>query len=164
MYFKKRTFMAGLITLMILCSKTYSKEYHVYISPGITFGWNFGNKFTVTPKLGVGIFKYENGQLRFFNLTYGVNNGPGKRVAKPSFESIHFLEVQGGSNFAGGGVGIAILKSGNETHYCPKLTAFGGLGFFLNMDMTITPNGLNTNLGIQPNIPIPLERPNFSSD
>ncbi|MGE5458412.1 MAG: hypothetical protein ACM3RX_08660 [Methanococcaceae archaeon] len=158
MLIKKDTILFTVIIFLLIGSKIYSEDHYTrYLSPGITFGWNFGNGFAITPKIGLGVFNEDGGT--YYNMTYGFNFCPGKNYENSDFHSYHFVEFEIGSipKCSGGGLGIAFWTSNNKTQICPKLTAFIGLIFFVNMDVVITDNGINANLGLQPNIPFPIE-------
>lgn len=139
-----------------MVSPVQSRDRAFYFSPGITFGWNIGNGFSVTPKISFGIINETT--YTYYNITYGCNFAPQKRADSFNYKYYHFIEAEGGSiiSYCGGGAGIALLKSGDETYLGPKITAFAGIGVFANMDIIVTKNGINANIGLQPNLPIPM--------
>lgn len=147
--------------LFVFCPRVKAQDYRLYVSPGITFGWNFGNGFTYTPKVSLGVFEGDNGL--YFSVTYGYNYGSRGKDKNFNFDNYHFIEVGGGkmNAFSGGALGIAFYKSHNEMQYSPKISVYTGLVLFMNMDMVFTKDGVNTNLGLQPNLPIPLQDPHI---
>ena len=152
-----------IITFMACFSFLFS-DFIPYISPGLSFGWDFRNGLTLSPKISIGIVAGND----FYNLTYGWNF-PAFRNYKESYENHKYLQFQvgifGGEFFGdkhvplyfGGGIGYIYYKQDDLFIYAPKITAFSGFWTFLKTDFILLNKKVFVpNLGIQPVFPIPL--------
>ena len=71
------------IIAFIACFAFLLSDFIPYLSPGFSFGWDFRNGLTLSPKISIGIVDEND----FYNLTYGWNfpafrNYKGERYIK----------------------------------------------------------------------------------
>ena len=128
-----------------------------YLSPGITFSFNFDGYFIVSPKISIGFV--ENGS--FYNITYG-KSWSSDTSAYPHY----FIEFQSGAIstqlkygkqnlFVGGGVGVTIPSAKTNHNPSFRITIFSGFMYFLNATFLLS-DPFQSEIGGQVVLPIPL--------
>jgi hypothetical protein len=151
----KRT-IAFCIILLSICQIAESQV--PYVSPGLGFFWDFAGHFILSPKLSVGVL--QNGI--FYNITVGRSSSSDEK-----YYPNYYVEVQCGKLtepmeyrktqlFYGGGIGLTIPASDNESNVSFRVSAFTGYFVFLNATILFREK-LQTEIGGQVVLPIPLK-------
>lgn len=138
--------------LFLLLSSFNNATDVIYISPGLTLGFNSNSKFMIGWKLSIG---YSEIDKNYYNITVGKQFALGKYPSSPN--ELLYIEIQGGKfnneAFAlGGGAGISYF----EDKFYPRVSASFGGGFFLNLDYTLFRNLVYG--GVESVLPIPINK------
>lgn len=148
---------AVFVWMFAIATPLLADDAITYFSPGVRFGYNFGEGPTIGVKISLGRFT-ENS---FYNITFGTNLPLGKKGNQP-FEKYNFLEIQGGmfSNppilSFGGGTGMAFFRNGKATIVAPKICAFKGLFAFATIDMVFLKEREINDFGFEFVLPVPI--------
>ena len=127
-----------IIISLLLSSRLVAQQY---VSPGINFGYAFGEGLSFKFKVSFGstIDTDKFGVDSFANITFGHGFIYNKDTP---FKSHTFYEVQFGTTllknepiFTGIGFGHAFFKYKNEDVVCPKYSIFTGFLAYANIDI-----------------------------
>jgi hypothetical protein len=152
MYLKSINYIIILILLFVVNS--FAFNILPYISPGIRIGWDFRNSVTFGPKISLGFAGIAHG---FYNITFG-----GRACFNSAVPNYSYCDLQMGfipdtmskrrdQVLFGTGIGIATYNK----HIMPHATVFAGSFLFATADF-IWDHRVNTDLGLQAVLPIPL--------
>ncbi len=148
---------AVFVWMFAIATPLLADDAITYISPGVRFGYNFGEGPTIGVKISLGSFYADS----FFNITLGTNFPVGNRVKKPH-EKYQFVELQAGTFknpiplCLGGGVGIAFSQIDEQPIIAPKISLFGGFLAFATMDMVFFKNNEIRDFGLEFVLPLPV--------
>lgn len=137
-----------LLLFVIIGGRLSAQENLIYISPGITFGWNSKGSFSISPKFSLGIASRAG---YYVNITFGAVGTLGRSPYRYAY-----IEFQGGSGryFSSVGAGIAFIHKNGNTEIAPKLSLSAGLLLYANCDIVFPGDSVNTNTGLQAVAPI----------
>lgn len=145
----------------------YHNLYSQYVSPGIRLGYDFNSHTTFELKVSLGVVA----DGKAFNVTIG------KKYALSNTESYlphNYLDLQFGDFtetigkrkaqlFYGGGIGVVFYKKEGVTHFHPGITTFAGFAFFATADFYLNESNIESDLGLQFVLPLPLGGVDFGS-
>jgi len=152
------------IFLLLFAEKSYSQ----YISPGVRIGYDFNSHTTIEWKVSVGFGLSESIANITLGKKYALNN-------KETYQAHNYLDFQllGLSDtigkrkthlFYGGGIGLVFYDKDGIHKYCPRVTTFAGFFLFTTLDLYLDDeNSVETDLGLQGVLPIPLVGVDFGS-
>lgn len=140
-----------LLFLFLSSGKLSAQEDLIYLSPGITLGWNSSGFFTFSPKLSLGVCNQDG---NYSNITFGIVG-----TAMQTINRYEYIELQVGSvrHYISGGAGIAFTHYDYNMKIVPKLSISAGFIIFANYDIAIRESSINSNFGLQAVAPIPLK-------
>lgn len=152
-----------IISFIILWQITLSAEVNqiIYLSPGLSISIDIKGNILFSPKISFGLYK----NMQFINITLGHVSSSSES------SSYYYIEPQIGAVskpleyrkiqiFYGLGLGIAFLDSNKNDNIAFRGSLFSGFGLFLNASFLIG-RELNTDLGIQAVLPIPLNKDGY---
>lgn len=130
-------------------------------SPGFSISLDIKGNVLFSPKISFGLYK----NMQFINITLGrvssCSEGSSYYYIEPQIGSLSKpLEYRKIQIFYGLGLGIAYLDDNKSDKIAFRGSLFTGFGLFLNASFLIG-RELNTDLGIQTVLPIPLNKDGY---
>jgi hypothetical protein len=147
---------------IFLVAIQYANSQTPYISPGLGFSWDFGGHFILSPKVSIGVL--QNGV--FYNITVGRSTSSDEKIYPHYFVEAQCGQLSEPSDykktqlFYGGGIGLTIPTSNNDSGVSLRVSAFTGYMVFLNATVLFK-DKIQTELGGQIVLPIPLRKIEF---
>ena len=151
-----------ILFLFVFINVLNAQEKIPYLSPGLRIGWLFRNKFTIEPKVSLGIVGLVPGYLNitfstwdFLSINKKIQYGKNYKVSVQYGRLSDTMGERKVQLFYGAGLGVSV----ENEEIAPLFQLFNGLGIFATGDFVFKRGkGIDVDIGILGVLPIPLKK------